>query len=220
MPVKDMAEILTRDYFFEFAGMPKSGKTTICDSIIHFLKRSGLPITEYHGGGRYAPIDKSAIASLNLYLAVTAVEFVVTSIEREKTRNRIFVMDRGLFDRRVFTRALLDLGTIDTDEARIVNDFLGLPRVINHIDGVFLFVTSPEISLKREYKNKIVERPGRVMNRDFLTALQTATHAEVKTWQGLAKYVSVIDTEREDGNVVGCAQQVTIDISRIVGLGQ
>jgi hypothetical protein len=211
---------MTRDYFFEFAGMPKSGKTTICDIVVHFLKRSGFRVTEYHGGGRYAPIDKSSLPALNLYLAVKAVEFLVTNVEREKVQHRIFMMDRGLFDRRVFTRTLLNLKKIDAAEATVVSGFLGLPRLIDQIDGVFLFLTRPELSLAREYKNKLVEGPGRVMNECFLAALRTATEVETAEWQKSAKHVRVIDTSAEDGNVLGCSRIVADDISRIVGMSQ
>ena len=151
---------MTRDYFFEFAGMPKSGKTTVCDIVVHFLKRKGLRVSEYHGGGRYVRIDKSSLTSLNLYLAIKAVEFVVTNVEREKTQYRVFVMDRGLFDRRVFTRTLLDLKRIDSSEASTISNFLGMPKLTDYIDGVFLFERALTSAWKENTRTSSSSAPG------------------------------------------------------------
>lgn len=208
--------MITRDYFFEFAGMPKSGKTTVCDAVVHYLKRSGLMIGEYHGGGRYEPIDKASIAALNVHLAMKAAEFVLLSVEREKTAHRIFVMDRGLFDRRIFTEVLRYLGKINQVEAGTLLDFLGLPRLVDHIDGIFLFVTTPDLSIAREYENKLVERPGRVMNSSFLEALQKTSLIEGEKWKKEGRHVRFIDTSELDGKITKCARLVAGDICRMI----
>jgi hypothetical protein len=200
--------------------MPKSGKTTICDIVVHFLKRAGLKVTEYHGGGKYAPIDKASLGALNLYLAIKAVDFIVTNVEREKTQCRIFIMDRGIFDRRLFTRALEEMNTIDSAEASTLLRFLELPRLMGHIDGVFLFLTRPDLSLAREYSNKLIETPGRVMNETFLQALRRAGERESGIWEESAKHVRRIDTGVEDGNIVGCARLVADDISHILEIAE
>src|ERR1043165_5333867 len=104
--------------------MPKSGKTTIFNIVNHYLKRQGYLIEEFHGGGRYSPIDKSAITSLNIYLACRAVDFILISSAKEKVHHRVYLMDRGLFDRMLFTRALELMEKIDRSEAEAISHFL------------------------------------------------------------------------------------------------
>src|SRR6185436_13046244 len=106
--------VLTTDHFVEFAGMPKSGKTTVLDIVSHHLRRSGILLNEFHGGGRYAPIDKSSLPALNMYLGGEAVAFILTRAHREKAVNRLFLLDRGIVDRCIFTRALAALGKLDS----------------------------------------------------------------------------------------------------------
>jgi hypothetical protein len=199
---------MKRDFFFEFAGMPKSGKTTICDAVVHFLKRKGYRVADFHGGGRYAPIDKSALSSLNVYLAIKAAEFILVNAERERSSFRIHIMDRGIFDRRIFTRALIDLGKISAEEGSCLRSFLDMPNIRNHIDEVFLVVTQPELSLAREYKNRLIEVPGRVMNDPFLHALRKASLEERDYSFNHPPRITLIDTGIEDGNIAACAQTV------------
>lgn len=208
---------LRRDFFFEFAGMPKSGKTTTMDTVVHYLKRQGLKVTEYHGGGRYAPIDKSANESLNLYLAGMAVNFILQNSEREKTVNRLFIMDRGLFDRWVFTRALNMMNKIDNDEYHSIVSYLTISRVIDKIDGVFLFVTNPHVSIDRENKNKLTQKPGRVMNSDVLQKIRDASIENHQSSQGMVNNVFLIDTELENNKILETSQFVINKILETIG---
>ena len=203
-----MAIELRRDYILEFAGMPKSGKTTVLDIIAHYLKREGIRLGEYHGGGRYAPIDKKAIGSLNMLLAAKAAEYVLTTVEREHDGSRVFLMDRGVFDRYIFTRMLEEEGRIDPVESRAVRDFLLASRLTKPIDAVFAFTTSPAISLRREYANKLVEREGRVMNTERLELLRRLTRDTVSQLRGHFAAVTEIDTELSDGDPVNTARKI------------
>lgn len=200
--------MLQRDYFFEFAGMPKSGKTTIADTVIHFLKREGYKIKDYHGGGRYSPIDKSSLVDLNLYLACKAINFIVTSANSEKVENKIYILDRGIFDRCVFTKALLKMGKIDLEQYTRITNFLGIPFIANKIDAVFLTITTPELSIEREYKNKIVQKQGRVMNTDFLKLLRESSLEEFETRKSIFKNMRLINTEELNNMVVDSSKQI------------
>ena len=209
---------LDKDYIFEFAGMPKSGKTTVMNIVAHYLKRKGFTIQEYHGGGRYSPIDKSAIGSLNLYLAIKSIEFILTTIEREKTKNKIFFMDRGIFDRCIFTKVLNKMKKIDSNEASELMKFLMLPRLAKNINGIFLFVTSPAISIDREYKEKLIQKIGRVMNTDFLEHLKDESYESYREFQDIFPYIHLIDTDKMDKRASDCAKLVVNDIlNRIEG---
>lgn len=170
---------LTRDYFFEFAGMPQSGKSTIEEIVAHFLKRQGFPIEEYRGGSRYSPLRFAPIADLNMLLACKVVEFVVSTSEREKAVNKIFLLDRGLIDRYMFTETLLRRGQIDSESAHATRMFLTSPQLMRKIDGVFVFITTPELAMIRENQNKLVANEGGVMNRAFLREMRSAIEDDI-----------------------------------------
>jgi thymidylate kinase len=216
LPTKETGLMLKRDYFFEFAGMPKSGKTTVSEVVVHYLKRRGFRVREYHGGGRYAPIDKSAHSSLNLYLIGKAVEFVITSVERENTQSRIFLMDRGIFDGCIFTNVQLRMGKIDTSEAAALKGYLTIPRLVSRIDGVFLFVTEPQLSMSRETRNKLTQKSGRVMNTSFLENLRLSSLEEYESLRYIFPHVRMIDTKMLDGKIIECARLVLADIFEII----
>ena len=57
---------LKRDYFFEFAGMPKAGKSTIVDIVAEYLKGEGIFIHIFYGGSEYSALFNAPIADLNL----------------------------------------------------------------------------------------------------------------------------------------------------------
>jgi thymidylate kinase len=208
--------MLQRDYFFEFAGMPQSGKTTIIDIVVHFLKRKGVPFGEYRGGARYSPLYQSSIVDLNLLLASKAAEFVVSSAGREKECNKIFLLDRGLIDRCFFTEVLFLQNKIDSTHAKTISNFLMLPQLLKYIDGVFIFVTSPEIALKREYTNKLIEAEGEVMNTNFLSTVRQVIDNGYDRIRNLMPDVHLIDTDRQDGQIRETAQFVVNSILSVV----
>src|SRR5436309_3424442 len=111
---------LKRNFIFEFAGMPRSGKSTITDIIAHFLKREGFAIHEYDGGSKYSPLADAEIGILNLELACQTVELVNSVVGSRTKAHKIYLLDRGLIDRFIFTQALLQEGKIDRVEAERV----------------------------------------------------------------------------------------------------
>jgi hypothetical protein len=201
------APAIARDYFFEFAGMPKSGKSTVADVVVHFFKRTGTPVTEFHGGGRYVPIDKKARGSLNLVIACRTAEYLVTQSEREVVTPRIYLLDRGPFDCCVFTTALVESGTISREEAASVESLLTVPRIAGRIDGVFAFITTPALSLSREASHKLSVGAGRVMNESTLARLRNTTRNAVETATAFQP-ATLIDPGAADGDIAECARFV------------
>lgn len=209
---------MKRDFFFEFAGMPKAGKTTILEIVAHFLKRQGYRIRAYDGEGRYAPIDKTSLASLNLFLAGKAIEFVLLSSERDVVHPRIHLLDKGIFDRCIFTRALLNVGEIDGHESNALVNYLTLPRLTQRIDCVYLFVTTPELSIARELENKLISEQGPIINHDFLKILREACFHDYQNLQGSFRAIELIDTAQQDGEISQSAQKVVDSILKVIAI--
>lgn len=199
---------LKRNFVFEFAGMPRSGKSTVEDIIAHFLKREGFSIQEYDGGSKYSSLSDADIGTLNLKLACKTVELVNSVVDSRTKANKIYLLDRGLIDRFIFTQALLQEGKIDKVEAERVCGIITLPRLLTKIDGIFMFITSPEMALERESVNKLVKSAGEVMNEKFLTTIYSATFYGYNYARRHLSFVDLIDTEEENGNVQKIAEHV------------
>ncbi|GGM11693.1 MULTISPECIES: hypothetical protein [Micromonospora] len=194
--------------YIEFAGMPKSGKTTIVDVISHYLRRSGADIAEFHGGGRYAPVGKEDLGALNVYLACQAVQYLLEGNSRRRSP-QIHLMDRGPVDRFIFTDALTRMGRVSDSHQALVTALLGCTDVPRP-DLCFIFVTTPELSLDRETRNKLSTGAGRVMNRSFLHELEFSARAVADTRAdiGMASKVVLVDTAELNGRVVDTAHTV------------
>lgn len=205
---------LPRSVIVEFAGMPKSGKTTILDVVSHYMRRSGVQTTEYHGGGRYAPLDKRDLPRLNLYLACEAVKYCVSTHEADAV-SRLHLLDRGLVDRLIFTRAMLHMSRVSAEHAAAIESFFRAPELEEQIDLCFVFITTPELSLQREEKNKLTKRTGRVMNTDFLSSLLVSARdmSQQSASPSCAKKIVLIDTAQHDGDVMGTARIVAREIN-------
>jgi len=192
----------SRHVIFEFAGMPKSGKTTVLDVVAHYLRRHHIPLAEYHGGGRYAPIDKDHIGRLNLYLASEALRYLLTTTQ-PGLPPKVHLMDRGLVDRLIFTRCLLAMGRIDEAHSSAIEQLLAVNELAGVVDACAIFHTSPELSLARELRNRLVDKQGRVINSDLLTGLATAAVAAGRAGDRIhvARSVFVVDTTLSNDRV-------------------
>jgi len=196
---------LERNYIFEFAGMPQGGKTSVKEILAHYLKRMEYPVVEFNGGSRYSgfPIYRMPIGELNQKLAQIIKDFVRDIAESQNSDHNIYLLDRGLIDRCIFTNALARDNKISQGQAEKLYESLTAPVLLDRLDGVFIFVTAPETSLDREYADKLVEREnvrsqGDVMNEHFLHEMRSAA----EKWYNLVdiqgnhyvKYVERIDT--------------------------
>jgi len=206
---------LPRNIVVEFAGMPKSGKTTVMDVVSHYLRRSGLPVAEFHGGGRYAPLGKGDLGRLNLYLACEVVRYCL-SIHAESAPSRIYLLDRGLVDRTLFTDALAAMNRISREHADIIKQLFACPELEDGEDICFVFSTTPQISLARESENKLTASTGRVMNDSFLVALRTAAvgFLDKNNRTRYARKIVGVDTTLNDGAVKITAHEVLAELSK------
>ncbi|GAB3168918.1 hypothetical protein GCM10027059_32740 [Myceligenerans halotolerans] len=206
---------LARDVVIEFAGMPKSGKTTVLDIVSHRIRRAGWAVGDFHGGGRYAPVGKKDLTSLNLYLAGSALQYVA-AIGADERPPRFHLLDRGLNDRVIFSRALQSLGLIGDAHAAAIEQIAGLPDVQSKVDLCFVFTTSPELSLQREHSNRLTTADGRIMNTARLTALHdAATNFVAGSPSTTGLPVVLVDTARFDGAVRATAQFVLEAIAQL-----
>ena len=193
---------LSKNYFFEFSGMPKAGKTTTIEGLRHFYKRMGFKVRNFSGHDRRVEIDKSNPRELNIVLASRAVEYLMTySVNTQEPT--IHFMDRGIFDRSVFINIEQLRGNISDTEADILKNYLLMEKNCKLLDGVFVFSVPTETSMKREYDKSLIKVPGRVMNESYLREFQQILAATYEKEKNRFKYIEWVTTENDTPRQTG-----------------
>lgn len=194
-------QIWHRPTIIEFAGMPKSGKTTILDIVAHRCRRAGLSVRSHHGGGSESHIDKSSRGELNLSIAAESVYFLLTESQRVYPQPLLLLIDRGVVDSYLFTKALFSQGLLDDAETFAVTSMLSLERVSRCLSAVFIFVTEPRLALEREATRKLSAAEGRVMNAVALANLRSCVFRCESELTDRFPNVSLVDTAGPDGRI-------------------
>jgi hypothetical protein len=193
--------LLERDYVFEFAGMPQSGKTAVREIIAHYLKRMEYPLVEFNGGSRSSrhPVNHIPIGKLNELLAEDILQFFHSTMKHQYADHNIYLLDRGLIDRCIFTDSLVQDKKVSPEQASLLYASLTDPRLLKRLNDVFIFTVSPEIALQREYKDKLVKpenvrSQGEVMNERFLSKMFDAGSRWYYKIHSDIKHIEIVDT--------------------------
>lgn len=177
-------EKIKRNYFFEFSGMPKAGKTTTIESVRHLYRRWGYNVQVFSGHDRTLGIDKKNQRELNIALALRAVEYIVLKSTQDNSPC-IFLLDRGIFDRSVFLQMSYQMKAITKYERDLLIQLLFMQKNCQAIDGLFVFDVETEDSLQREYSKTLAKLPGRVMNYEYLNEFRTTLKNNYDEYSGL-----------------------------------
>lgn len=171
---------LERPVFIEFAGSPKSGKSSCIDIVGHFFRRLGFRVlAPTEGASRRTPYYlKDDLVAFNAWSASYALMHVVEG-KYHADKYHLAILDRGLFDALVWFELLSANGMIETQERDRIHSFLLIDNWRAVIDAVFLFYADPQTSMERENADKLVADPGRAMNIEFLGKLN-GSYDEVK----------------------------------------
>ena len=164
-----------RPLFVEFAGTPKSGKSTCIDIINHFFRRLGFKVlAPTEGASKRTPYYlKDNLVAFNAWSATYALTHILEG-RYGADEYQLVIMDRGLFDALAWFEWLLGRGNIQENECATIQNFLLVEHWRQFVDMVFLFETDPGTSLKRENRDKLIEEPGQAMNPESLLALNEA----------------------------------------------
>ena len=162
--------------FVEFAGTPKSGKSSCIETVRHFLRRVDFRVlTPAEGASRRTPFYlKKDLPAFNTWSACYALTHILEGKYDVDDKYHLALLDRGLFDALAWFELLRTDGMITGEEADTIQGFLSLERWRSSIGIVFLFQTDPETSMKRENQHTLIDDPGQAMNPDFLLRLNKA----------------------------------------------
>lgn len=207
-----MNQFQKSSFIFEFSGMPKSGKSTVIELVSNYLRRRGFRALVHSDNGTYAPISKDHIGALNIYLGAQASQHILEVGYAENDGFIISLMDRGLFDRCVFSETLKRRGQIPDDEDRSMKSFFTDNRFTTLIDHVFVFDTEVSDCVRRETLNSLHDAPGAVMNDSFLSDFRSAIHSVIEHYSHRFGGISVINTSQLDNRIRDVARLVAVEI--------
>jgi thymidylate kinase len=162
-------------FFIEFAGTPKSGKSSCIDSVSHFFRRMGFQVhSPSEGASRRTPrYLKEDLTAFNTWSACHALTQILEALHHSD-RYHIAILDRGLFDSLVWFDLLSRQKKVAEADCAVVQQFLLLAKWRESIDLVVLFKVDPKDAMSRENRNMLIEKHGRAMNPEFLGSLNEA----------------------------------------------
>jgi thymidylate kinase len=166
---------LSSPLFVEFAGTPKSGKSTCIDTVNHFFRRLGYKVlAPTEGASKRTPYYlKDNLVSYNAWSATYAITHILEG-RYGSDDYQLVIMDRGLFDALAWFEHLKLRSEITEQDCLTIQNFLLIDQWREVVDIVFLFETDPVTSLERENRGKLIDEPGTAMNPNVLGNLNEA----------------------------------------------
>lgn len=166
--VQMLLQYAPRAFAMEFAGTPKSGKSTSVEAVRHFFSRHGLRVHVLSERAAACPIPMKGHLFFNTWCASSMLAELLANVE---TETDIIIVDRGLFDALVWLILQEKRGELNTTEARTIEAFLLLERWRSLIDLAVVMSVSAEEALSRENSQRITRKSGSIMNPEVLAAI-------------------------------------------------
>lgn len=183
-----------RPFIIEFAGTPKSGKTTTIGAIHQFLKRNGVMVRTFQERASVAPLLDKGTAFFNTWVTCATLNGIIEALEDEKLD--VLILDRGLFDGLVWIDWQEKTHRVSKAEAEGFRSFVLTPRWRGLIDLVFVMHCDAKISIDREYARQITLRHGAIMNIGTLAQLRRHYLEAARRYKADFKSITVFENSR------------------------
>lgn len=183
-----------RPFIIEFAGTPKSGKTTTISAIHQFLKRNGVVVRTFQERASVAPLVDKGTAFFNTWVTCATLNGIIEALEDEKLD--VLILDRGLFDGLVWIDWQEKTHRVSKAEASGFRSFVLTPRWRGLVDLVFVMHCDAKTSLEREHAKQITLRHGAIMHKATLAQLRRHYLEAADRYRNDFKSIDVIETSR------------------------
>lgn len=194
-----------RPIVIEFCGSPKAGKTSCINSLNIFLKRNGFKTAILSEKAEFSPISDKHNPVFNVWTCSSAINEINENLDKAQQGEEIDVIisDRGIFDALCWFRWLKNQQNMNEKEYKILTEFATLYRWQKNIDLVYVFLVSPEESIKREYANLLTQKRGSIMRENVLEQYLNSVRETKKEYEKDFRAVHEIDTTTKHQNDVG-----------------
>jgi hypothetical protein len=188
---------------FEFAGVPKAGKTSTANALQTFLQRCGFRVETVIDRTSLCPIRNRTNANFDVWAACTTLAQILERTHQPPGLDDpdILILDRGLFDALCRLRLMGRLERIRPQERETIESFLRIADWRERISAVFVMLASPGDVLQREKELLPAERrEGAMMNEKVLTRMLQATR---ETSRSLKKEFRIFEVDTSAGRKDG-----------------
>ena len=185
-------DLAPRAFVVEFAGTPKSGKSTSVEAVRHFFKRHNFAVHVLTERAAQCPIPMKGHLFFNTWCASTMLAELLQNVE---TNTDIIIADRGLFDALIWFQLQHKRGELSDEELEHIENFLLMDRWKNLFDLVAVLQASASTALQRENATRITSKPGSIMNTSVLDALSDAVDESKKKYEPHFKKIVLSNTD-------------------------
>ena len=193
--IKSNLKEIKKPLIIEFSGLPKSGKTTIINSLYIFLKRNNIKTVILKEEASNCPIKAKDNHFFNVWTSTRTLSKIIENIEC--CEQEVILIDRGLFDALVWFSWQRNNNNLNDAEYNIIKKFLLLKNWFKYISMIMFIDTKVETALQREYNNLITSKHGTIMNKNVLTEYQQAAYKLIDNLEKKIKIIKVDTTENE-----------------------
>ena len=190
-----IVELAPRAFVVEFAGTPKSGKSTSVEAIRHFFRRFGFSVHVLSERAAQCPIPMKGHLFFNTWCATTMLAELLENVD---TKTDIIIADRGLFDALIWFQTQAKRGELLEEELNQIENFLLMDRWKNLFNLVAVLHVGAATALKRENAHRITGRTGSIMNTSMLETLSDAVDEAIDLYENKFSNVIRIDTDHGD----------------------
>lgn len=194
--VQQLLHFASRAFVIEFAGTPKSGKTTAVEAIRHFFTRHGFRVHVLIERASVCPIPMKGHLFFNTWCASTMLAELIANVD---TETDIIIVDRGVFDALMWLTLQRRRGELTHTEAKVIEAFMLLDRWRSLIDLAVVLNVTPELAMRREGDQRITSKPGSIMNLEVLSSLSKSVDDAVKEYG--PKFGAVIRHDTSNGGL-------------------
>lgn len=197
-----------RPIVIEFCGSPKAGKTSSINSLNIFLKRNGFRTAVLTERASVCPISDKQSPIFNVWTCSATINEInekmdMANVSSDPENNLdVIICDRGIFDALCWFRWLKNRNKMNEYEYNILTQFALLNRWQKNIDLVYIFITTPEESINREYANLLTDKRGSIMKEDILYQYGEAVNQTLFEYKKAFRANYIIDTTEQSQNDV------------------
>ena len=183
-----------RPLIIEFTGLPKSGKTTVVNSLSMFLRRNGISTIVIKERASICPIKNKHHPDFNVWTGCTTLTNILNY--KQSKDYSVIIVDRGIFDSLIWMNLLSRKGKLSNSDLETIERFFLLERWRKSIDLVIYMYTNVEKALEREFKDLLTSKPGSIMNKEFLNDFLSTAHDVVNKFDENFSRIIKIDTTK------------------------
>lgn len=187
-----------RPIVIEFAGSPKSGKTSAIGSLEIFLRRNGFRTRVLTERASVCPIPNKFDPVFNVWTGCAALNQLMESLSIGSKKIDVIIMDRGFFDTLCWFEWQRTQGLLREADYKPFIDFFTAPRFRMVVDLVLAFESSPKTSIDREYRYLLTRKEGSIMKTDVLTSYRNIIHKTKESYGKMFRDVVTFNTDSKD----------------------